>query len=145
MRKSVHVFVCVCVCVVPCTPEHLFWSERNSLLHFCFGRTVCVCVHPLFVLYCIVYYKSVCVCMTRKTDSHSTTRAPKNVLCEAGYWEVNGHLGKWQQLALGSMGKLSQNVPFFSHAPLPQSPPPIPLPLFFFHGGAFRTFFMMYL
>ena len=55
-------FACVLPAVdcIPCTPEHLFWSERNSLLHFCFGRTECVCVHPLFVLYCIVYYKSVC-------------------------------------------------------------------------------------
>ena len=54
-------FVCVLPAVdcIPCTPEHLFWSERNSLLHFCTLVEQSVCVHPLFVLYCIVYYKSV--------------------------------------------------------------------------------------
>ena len=57
-------FVCVLPAVdcIPCTPEHLFWSERNSLLHFCFGRTECVCVCT-HCLYCTVLY-TVCVMCT---------------------------------------------------------------------------------
>ena len=55
--RAVPWFVCVLPAVdcIPCTPEHLFWSERNSLLHFCFGRTECVCAPTVcIVLYCIL-------------------------------------------------------------------------------------------
>ena len=43
--------VCVCVCVFVFVCVGVWVCVRVSILH----------VHPLFVLYCIVCYKSVCV------------------------------------------------------------------------------------
>ena len=43
---------------IPCTLEHLCWSESSSLLPFCFGRMVCVCV-------CL------CLCLSSRRWSHA--------------------------------------------------------------------------
>ena len=71
-------FVCVLPAVdcIPCTPEHLFWSERNSLLHFCFGRTESVCAPAVCIVpYCILQ-ESVCRCV-------SVYHIP---FCHHGHW-----------------------------------------------------------
>ena len=71
--------VCVCVCVravlypglsVYClllTASPVLQSICSGVREILFCTSVLVeqsvCVHPLFVLYCIVYYKRVCVCV----------------------------------------------------------------------------------
>jgi hypothetical protein len=49
------------------TASPVLQSIRSGVREIFFCTSVLVeqsvCVHPLFVLYCIVYYKSVCVCV----------------------------------------------------------------------------------
>ena len=57
--------VCVCThclyCTVLYTTRLCVCAPTVCIVLYCILQE-CVCVHPLFVLYCIVYYKSVCVC-----------------------------------------------------------------------------------
>ena len=50
---------CLLVDYVPCTLEHLCWSQSSSHLHFCFGRTTWVC---LCVCVCVCVLLFVCDC-----------------------------------------------------------------------------------